>query len=62
MLTSGCSIRYTALVLGLKEAAISGWIARDTAFKSKLKETETESSNPADELEEAEKLTDHVGE
>ena len=60
MLTSGCSVRYTALVLGLKEATISAWIARDPAFKSRLKETE--SCNPADELEEAEKLGDPVRE
>ena len=60
MLTSGCSVRYTALVLGLKEARISAWIARDTAFKSRLKETAP--YDPADELEEAERLPDPVGE
>lgn len=60
MLTAGCSVRYTALVLRVKEAKISAWIARDPAFQSRLKETE--SCNPADELEEAEKLPDPVGE
>ena len=60
MLTSGCSVRYTALVLGVKETIISSWIARDPAFKSRLKETE--SFDPADELEEAETLNEAVGE
>ena len=60
MLTSGCSVRYTALVLGIKEATISAWIARDPAFKSRLKEPEP--CDPADELEEAEKLSNHAGE
>ena len=58
MLASGCSVRYTALVLGLKKTTISAWIARDQAFKSRLKETA--SYNPADDLEEAEKLGDPV--
>ena len=60
MLTSGCSVRYTALVLRIKVAKISGWIARDAAFQARLKETEP--SNPAEELEEAEEVTDPVGE
>ena len=60
MLTSGCSVSYTALVLGVKEAAISAWIARDPVFQLRLKETE--SCDPADELEEVERLSDLVGE
>jgi predicted transcriptional regulator len=60
MLTSGCSVRYTALILGLKQATISAWIARDPAFQSRQKETE--SCNTADESEEAEKLSNPVGE
>ncbi len=60
MITSGCSVRYTALVLGVKQATISAWIARDPVFQSRLKEAE--SYNPADELEETEKLSDLVGE
>ena len=60
MLTSGCSVRYAALVLGVKELTIAGWIARDLEFKSRLKETA--SLDRAEELEEAEKLTDPVRE
>ena len=60
MLTAGCSVSYTALVLGVKEAAISAWIACDPAFQSRLKEAA--SCDPADEVEEAEKLSDLVGE
>ena len=60
MLASGCSVRYTALVLGLKDSMISAWIARDPAFKSRLKETAP--YDPADELEEAERLPDPVRE
>ena len=56
MLTSGCSVRYTALVLGVKQATILTWIARDPAFQARLKEAE--SYNPVDELEETEKLSD----
>ena len=37
MLTSGCSIRYTALVLRVNQAEISAWIARNPAFKLMLK-------------------------
>jgi hypothetical protein len=59
MLTSGCSARYTALVLGVRQATISAWIARDPAFQTRLKEAE--SYNPADQLEEAEELGDLVG-
>lgn len=60
MLASGCSVRYTSLVLGVNQATISAWIARDPVFQSRLKEKE--SYNPADELEEIEKLGDLVGE
>jgi hypothetical protein len=65
MLAAGCSIKYTALVLGIKEKEIAAWIARDPAFQLRLKETEP--CNPADESEEtekldAEKLNDLVGE
>jgi hypothetical protein len=38
MLTSGCSIRYTALVLRVKQATLSTWVAHDPAFKSSLNE------------------------
>ena len=60
MLTSGCSVRYTSLVLGVKEAAISAWIACDPEFQLRLREADF--CNPADELEEAEKLSDLIGE
>jgi len=60
MITSGCSVRYTALVLGVKQTTISAWVARDPAFQSRLKEAE--SFNPADKLEETEKLSELVRE
>jgi hypothetical protein len=60
MLTAGCSVRYTALVLGLKQASVAAWLARDPVFQARLKEAA--STDPAEELEEAEKLSDPVGE
>ncbi|HET8670024.1 MAG TPA: hypothetical protein VFM05_05185 [Candidatus Saccharimonadales bacterium] len=60
MLTAGCSVRYTALVLGVKQATVAAWIARDPVFQARLKEAA--STDPAEELEEAEKLSDPVGE
>ena len=60
MLTAGCSVRYTALVLGIKQATVAAWIARDPVFQARLKEAA--STDPAEELEEAEKLSDPVGE
>jgi hypothetical protein len=71
MLTSGCSVRYTALVLGVKQATITSWIARDRAFKLVLQQAA--SSNLDDdggreakpttsvELEETEQLEEPVG-
>jgi hypothetical protein len=50
MLTSGCSLRYTALVLRVKQSTISAWVAHDPAFKSSL--NEVASCNPVDEGEE----------
>jgi len=58
MLTSGCSVRYTALVIGVKQATVSAWIARDTAFKSRLKEAAI--SNPADDGKPEEKSANSV--
>jgi hypothetical protein len=60
MLTAGCSLRYTALVLGINQATVAAWIARDSVFQARLKEPA--STDPAEELEEAEKLSDSVGE
>lgn len=50
MLTSGCSLRYTALVLRVKQSTISAWVAHDPAFKSNL--NKAASCNPVDKGEE----------
>jgi hypothetical protein len=36
MLASGCTVRYTALVLGLKTSTVAGWVRKDDDFKAKL--------------------------
>jgi len=47
MLASGCTVRYTALVLRIDPTAISDWILHDTNFKSHLDEA-TNTSRPSD--------------
>ena len=32
MLASGCSVRYTALVVGVKPSDVSRWMTRDSLF------------------------------
>jgi len=36
LLASGCTVRYTALVLGLRASTVSGWMKRDILFKKRL--------------------------
>lgn len=36
LLASGCSVRYTALVVGVKPSAVSRWMTRDSVFKTRL--------------------------
>lgn len=36
LLASGCSVRYTALVVGVKPSAVSRWMTRDSVFKARL--------------------------
>lgn len=36
MLASGCTVRYTALALGVKAVTVSGWMKRNEGFKAKL--------------------------
>jgi hypothetical protein len=42
LLASGCTVGYTALVLGLKASIISGWMKRDKPFNTKLASREQE--------------------
>jgi hypothetical protein len=36
LLASGCTVRYTALVLGVKPSAVSRWMTRDSVFINRL--------------------------
>jgi hypothetical protein len=36
MLASGCSVRYTALVVGVKPSAVSRWMTHDSVFINRL--------------------------
>jgi hypothetical protein len=36
LMASGCTLRFTALVLGIKDSTIRQWFKRDTQFKAKL--------------------------
>jgi hypothetical protein len=36
LLASGCTVRYTALVLGLRASTVSGWAKNDILFREKL--------------------------
>jgi hypothetical protein len=36
MLASGCSVRYTALVIGVKPSAVSRWMTHDSVFINRL--------------------------
>ena len=47
MLASGCTVRYTALVLGLKASTVSGWMKRDKHFKKGLALRRKELATPA---------------
>jgi hypothetical protein len=42
LLASGCTVRYTALVLGLKASTVSGWVKQDDPFRAKLAAREQE--------------------
>ena len=46
MLASGCTIKYTALVLGLKSSTVSGWVKQDKHFKAKIASRRQESAVP----------------
>jgi hypothetical protein len=47
MLASGCTVRYTALALGLKASTVSGWMKRDKHFKKRLDLRRKELVTPA---------------
>jgi len=47
MLASGCSVRYTALVLGLSVSTVSLWVKQDNNFKAKLASRRQELAVPS---------------
>jgi hypothetical protein len=44
LLASGCTLRFTALLLRIKDSTIRQWVKRDADFKAKLAACEQASS------------------